>query len=260
MIGKRALVNRILKPLGFELERSSVIQQLWRESTSGNHIIELLMALPADKAVQLVPFLKRSRSQLAQDLFVLSALDFKRGGYFVEFGATDGVALSNTYLLEAEFGWRGILAEPARCWHSSLRANRSAAIETDCVWSHSNAELKFREVSVPEISTVDDFAATDFLGDLRKHGKTYVVRTISLIDMLIRHGAPRTIDYLSIDTEGSELEILKEFCYDKYNIRVITCEHNYTKRRDEIEALLYRHGYQRVLAEVSDCDDWYIRA
>ena len=54
-----------------------------------------------------------SKSQLWQDLFVLSELDFKRKVFFVEFGATNSIDLSNTYLLETDFEWVGILVEPA---------------------------------------------------------------------------------------------------------------------------------------------------
>ena len=53
---------------------------------------------------------KLSKSQLKQDIFVLLETGFKRNGFFVEFGATNGIDLSNTYLLEKRFGWNGILA------------------------------------------------------------------------------------------------------------------------------------------------------
>ncbi len=69
-------------------------------------------------------YLSESKSQLRQDLFVLSELRFKRDGYFVEFGATNGIDLSNSHLLETRFGWQGILAEPARIWHKALKNNR----------------------------------------------------------------------------------------------------------------------------------------
>ena len=52
-----------------------------------------------------------------QHLFDLSELEFKRNGFFVEFGAANGIDLSNTYLLETEFSWTGILAEPATYGH-----------------------------------------------------------------------------------------------------------------------------------------------
>lgn len=58
---------------------------------------------------------------------------FKQNGFFVEFGATNGIDLSNTYLLETEFGWNGILAEPDKYWHTSLIANRTAIIDIRCV-------------------------------------------------------------------------------------------------------------------------------
>ena len=60
-----------------------------------------------------------------------------------------------------------------------------------------------------------------------------------------KYNAPKNIDYLSIDTEGSEYEILKTFDFDKYNSKVITCEHNYTPARNKIYSLLSANGYQR---------------
>jgi hypothetical protein len=50
-------------------------------------------------------------SQCAQDLFVLAALNKKRDGTFVEIGSNDAVTINNTYVLESEFGWRGVMVE-----------------------------------------------------------------------------------------------------------------------------------------------------
>lgn len=78
--------------------------------------------------------------------------------------------------------------------------------------------------------------------------------TESLHDLLIRLKAPRDIDYLSIDTEGSELAILSTFPFDRWNVRLITVEHNYSADREPIRALLSSHGYART---ESQWDDWY---
>jgi FkbM family methyltransferase len=220
----------------------------------------LMSGLADGRAAIFLDVVKKSRSQLRQDVFVLAELDFKKNGFFVEFGATNGVDLSNTYLLENEFQWRGILAEPARCWHDALRKNRSATVETRCVWSASGAMLKFNEVALPELSTIDSLSSADFHREKRKAGRTYAVETISLNDLLAAHGAPPVVDYLSIDTEGSELEILRSFDFSRHSFSIITAEHNYTPQREEIASLLTRQGYIRKYQDLSEFDDWYVKA
>jgi FkbM family methyltransferase len=209
-----------------------------------------------DKAIRL---LEKSQSQLRQDIFVLSELGFKRDGFFVEFGATNGIDLSNTYLLEKEFSWRGILAEPARIWHENLIENRSANVDFECVWRESGQTLNFKEVSIAELSTISELNTKDMHSEARKKGNTYSVNTISLLDLLKKYDAPKRIDYLSIDTEGSEYAILKDFNFNEYNISVITCEHNYTNDRKNIYDLLTANGYDRKYEELSRFDDWYVR-
>jgi FkbM family methyltransferase len=200
-----------------------------------------------------------SKAQLHQDLFVLGELRFKRGGFFVEFGATNGVDLSNTHLLEKQFGWTGILAEPAHIWHRSLRENRSAAIETRCVWNVSGENLTFAECASPEYSTLSSYKDGDNHKTLRSNSNQYSVETISLNDLLAEQKAPSHIDYLSIDTEGSELAILSSIDFKKYSFGIITCEHNYTPTREKIHELLSRHGYVRKLEQFSQFDDWYVK-
>lgn len=218
----------------------------------------LLSMAPADPS-PLIAEMARSKSQFWQDLFVLAQLDRKRNGYFVDFGATDGVHLSNTYLLEREYGWTGIVAEPARCWHGPLQANRTCHVETDCVWKQSGQSLAFNETSAAVFSTLSDFSATDLHAARRKNGTVYDVKTISLLDLLQKYNAPRMMDYLSIDTEGSEYEILSHFDFDRYSFRVITCEHNYTSMREKLSELLSSKGYERKFEQFSACDDWYVK-
>lgn len=203
----------------------------------------------------IIKIISLSKSQLSQDIFVLIQLDFQRDGYFVEFGATNGVDLSNTWLLEKKFGWKGILAEPSKNWHADLSRNRSSNIEKKAVWIRSNEKLTFLESSVPELSTIADFRKID--GHSRK-GKTYKVETISLENLLSKFDAPKVIDYLSIDTEGSELDILTNFDFEKYKFRIITVEHNFTSNRKKIKHLLVSKGYKKVLESISSFDDWYI--
>lgn len=210
--------------------------------------------------------LHATKSQLKQDLFVLSQLELKCGGFFVELGATNGIDNSNTWLMEKQFGWNGIVAEPSKHWHIDLIKNRRCAIETKCVWSKSGETLIFNEVSSvgasygPELSTIDQFSQMDQHAHTRQYGQKYSVETISLFDLLKKYHAPTQIDYLSIDTEGSEFEILRHFDYNKYDIKIITCEHNYTPMREKIYDLLISKGYVRKFEAISQWDDWYVKA
>jgi FkbM family methyltransferase len=228
----------------------------------------LTEALPLIRLFKILPFLDsrfiskvihyypNSKSQFLQDLIALSLLEFKKNGYFVEFGATDGVKFSNTYLLEKSFSYSGILSEPAKMYHAALKTNRDAIIDTRCVWSESDGEVQFSESSVGELSKVSELPSPSFLR--REFVSTYQVATVSLYDLLIQHKAPTVIDFLSIDTEGAEYLILKPFPFDKYKIKVIVCEHNYTSLRDDIYQLLTKAGYVRTLKEISGVDDYYL--
>lgn len=74
----------------------------------------------------------------------------------------------------------------------------------------------------------------------------------------MEHNDPKEIDYLSVDTEGSEFSILSAFDFDAYRIRVITVEHNFTPAREQIRDLLESRGFVRKMESVSLVDDWYV--
>jgi FkbM family methyltransferase len=254
----KRFVQSSLQGFDIGLTRYSKLQKLQKNPTAADEI-EFLLALPNQHSSQILQYLRKSKAEFRQDLFALSELEFKRDGYFVEFGATNGVDYSNTHLLQNEFGWNGILAEPAQCWHNELRGNRDVHIETKCVWRDSNSVLEFNEVSSGGLSGINAFSSLDFNREARKSGRTYKVETISLNDLLAKYDAPKQIDFLSIDTEGSEFEILSHFDFSRHQFRAIACEHNFTPMRQKILSLLTEKGYERKFPELSKVDDWYVR-
>jgi FkbM family methyltransferase len=198
-----------------------------------------------------------SNAQQLQDLIALYLSDF-HSGYFVEFGATDGIDLSNTYLLERNYFWNGILAEPARVWSRSLKANRTANISTDCVYSASGLSLEFLETKSSTLSSLTQFAHDDLHSESRQKAVGYLVKTISLMDLLKEFNAPHYIDFMSVDTEGSEFKILNSFDFKMYRFGFISVEHNHTENDVRLDDLMYRNGYSRILRSSSDFDAWYV--
>ena len=179
-------------------------------------------------------------------------------GYFVEFGAADGVALSNTFVLEKQFGWNGILCEPGTNWSKSLEANRDCIIDTRCVYSVSGESVSFSENYLGELSSITEFAIPRKQGILKRTLASYQVETVSLKDLLDFHKAPKHIEFLSIDTEGSEFEILNGFDFQAYTFGAICVEHNFGPTRELISSLLTKNGYVQIHSDLSEFDDWYI--
>jgi FkbM family methyltransferase len=259
----REAIRCVLMQFDISIHRHSKIEKLKENLCrydSNFRDIEFLRSLQDKSVVDALRNLDNSKSQFRQDLFVLTELNNKRDGFFVEFGATNGVDWSNTYFLEKEYGWTGILAEPAKVWHEELLRNRSAHIELSCVWGSTDQQIEFVETKDSILSTAAKFMYTDtHASDRREYREKYVVISISLEDLLQKYNAPREIDYLSIDTEGSEFDILKTFNFDRYKFSVITCEHNFTSNREKVRVLLENNGYERTLEKVSCVDDWYVR-
>ena len=233
------------------------------------HPSSLLYSALTERSRELIAsFMPYSKAQLSQDLFALAISNTKDPKFFVEFGATDGISLSNTWLLEKKLGWSGILAEPAKTWHKSLAQNRGCTIDTRCVARESNQLCSFLEVNHSdkrefnaELSGLKEYSNRgDWASDIRlSESKEYLVETISLEDLMDSHNAPEEIQFLSIDTEGSEFEIIKNFDFKKRKIYSICIEHNYVNStRQQINELLRNNGYYQVLRQLSKFDDWYI--
>ena len=198
-----------------------------------------------------------SYSQLGQELEVIKFYNNKTNGFFIEIGASDGLTLSNTYLLETKYNWKGICCEPIPINFQKLVKNRKNSIcYKEAVYNQSGLTLTF-----------DIANKFNLLSGISKHidrhkhkvdsNKTVIkVKTISLLDVLDKANAPSFIEYMSLDTEGSEFEILKNFDFNKYTFGLIDVEHNYIEpRRTEIKNLLLSKGY--IYKGENSWDDMY---
>jgi FkbM family methyltransferase len=161
-----------------------------------------------------------SDPQIHQDKWVESLFNRKKGGFFLDIGAADGVGGSNTIMLEKFYEWDGICIEPNPEFFCSLKTNRRATCVQACVGT------EVREVV---------FRMAGFYGGIQDNlsewhrknwdGHPVIKMTTQLIgDILDRHNVPEVIDYISLDIEGGEEDILKSFPWDKYKVRSMTVE------------------------------------
>lgn len=254
-------VRSFFKKLGIVFVRTETFQDLvcvrkeFARTMQFHNFCSYLSANALSKALLMYP---DSKGENFQDIFVLLILNDRKKGFFVEFGATDGIDGSNTYYMEKKLGWQGILAEPGRCWHKQLEINRTAQISHKCVWSEDQALLPFRETTDAGFSTLEFLSHADRHRDRRTPADIYEVETITLTRLLKTYNSPRVIDYLSIDTEGSELEILRSLNFDEYRPLVVTVEHNYRAERQSIFEFMTSHRYVRAPISVSAYDDYYV--
>lgn len=180
-----------------------------------------------------------SRSQLDQDVYVVNLFRQKRNGFFLDFGAFDGLQYSNTYVLEKDFGWKGICVEPLPKEFEKLTACRTSYCCNKALYNKSGETLEF--VVSDMLSGIKE--SIDYHVHV-KESEIIQVNTITPTDLLIAAEAPNEIDYMSLDTEGSELTILEAFDFDRYTVKFINVEHNYQEpRRTTMRNLLESKGF-----------------
>jgi len=216
-------------------------------------------------------------SQDGQSLFIDQLLGGKEDGFYVEIGADDGEHYSNSLFFEVFRHWKGILIEPNQeSFAQLLQLNRKALALNSCV-SPTTLSESFTFVSNPFESHNAGFLGgiSEFL-ELTKDGVLQakyeqhfadgdlyspVVNTkrcTPLIDLLPSN--VDTIDYLSLDTEGSELAILKTIPFGKLKINVISVDVSSItgERRDEgLYDFLWKHGYRKAASLTHD-DIFYL--
>lgn len=182
-------------------------------------------------------------SQAGQDEWVHSIVGDT--GFFVDVGAHDGIVHSNTYALE-QLGWTGICIEPNRDAYDLMSGNRTRCTKTDLIVSDVHGIVEFDGVRVG----------------------SGVPRACMPLSMILDNArAPNIIDYLSIDVEGHELEVLAGMDFDRWTVRCLTVEHNLycdgPARKEAIHQHLYRFGFVRVRENVvapgyGEYEDWYM--
>jgi hypothetical protein len=195
-------------------------------------------------------------SQYGQDRLALNILGGLRGGFFLDSGASDGLQASNTWLLETKYAWQGVCVEPDPAFFAKLTLNRRCVCVNCCLYDREG------EVAFLEAATLGGILEEYEPGFLRwieqqSCGVPPVVRRNARtpLSVLREACAPKIIDYWSLDTEGSELAILKSFPFKQFTFRVLTVEHNrHAPTQRAIQAFLDPLGFERVGAVfIDDC-------
>lgn len=173
--------------------------------------------------------------QASQDKYILYVLKNKTNGFFIEIGSNDPVAINNTYILEKEFGWRGMM------------------IEIDSKFLASYQEKRPNSIHVMQDATTIDYSAL-----FEQHN---VCQNIDYLQ-------------IDLDVQGEKstlktLQLLDRDILDKHKFAVVTFEHDIyyafnTKptTRDISRQIFKKHGYYPVFKDVavasSPFEDWYV--
>jgi hypothetical protein len=192
---------------------------------------------------------KLSKSQIFQDLFAYFFSDCRKKRTFIEIGGGNGEDLSNTYVLEKKFKWKGVICEPDSRLHVNILAKRKCFLESKPVSNFHNKNIYFYSKGL-----YDSYSSYKY----RRSGK--VLKSICLNNLIKKYKLGKNINYISIDTEGNEFDIIKNFNFTKYNVKIFTIEHNFQKKiREKIYKILIKNNYKRVFKYISYMDDWYIK-
>jgi hypothetical protein len=180
----------------------------------------------------------KTYSQNGQDRVVVELFGGAKKLTFIELGAGNGKDLSNTLLLEEEYGWKGMLVEANPLAFQSLRINRPDTINVNALlWREEGQKLKFwiragwmsrivdqEEVKNPPESrkVYRDYARAE------ADGTVIEMFTTTLHDVLCQywpeHRWGSAIDFMSVDLEGAEDAVLHDFPYSDYLVRCLCIE------------------------------------
>jgi len=199
-------------------------------------------------------------SQFEQDKFV-EAIFFphKRQGIFVDIGAYDGVYLSNSLYFEKHKEWKGLCIEPIPYIFEQLVQNRNCTCVQGCVSANPGRAKFLISQGVEVLSSLVDACQPKHLqridSEVEKNGGAKQIIEVDCFTfnaLLDQHGLYH-VDYCSIDTEGTELEILQSIDFNRFDIDVFTVEVNSPAL--ELQKFMLSKGYRYV--ETLGCDHVY---
>lgn len=207
-------------------------------------------------------------SQCGQDTFLYKRFfSQKNDGVFVDIGAHDGMTYSNSYFFEKHLGWKGICVEPMPEIFEKLQACRSCVCVQGCIYDKAET-AQFLRVRSPMVNTEMLSGILDQYDprhrervniEVKYYGGSCEEITVQCykLNALLESNNFWHVDYLSIDTEGGELEILKSIDFERFTIDVIDVENNY--RDPEFERFLTSKGYQKLADNPCPFDEMYVR-
>lgn len=186
-----------------------------------------------------------------------------KNGTFLEIGADDGVDKSNTKFFEDHLGWTGVCIEASPSRFELLKRNRKCVCENAAV-SGEVKEVQFLDIKgygkglsgiAENYENAHMQRIQHELTHIDNDGHEYVTLKTELLNDILDRNSIYEIDFCTIDTEGSELDILKALDFNKFKIRLIIVENNY--RETHVKNLLMSKGY-KFLGMVGPIDDAYI--
>ena len=171
-------------------------------------------------------------SQVGQDQSIVAAFN-GRSGYFVDLAANDPVALSNTLALERDFGWTGICIEANPQYWARL-AHRQCQVFGAVVGKNDEDQL---DVALDQRGVYGGIVGPQF--DNKQKTSESKRRSVTLETILRRASAPNIIDYFSLDVEGAEEFIMKDFPFGSYRFNLLTVE----RPSEFLQDLLINNSY-----------------
>lgn len=185
-----------------------------------------------------------SYSQYGEDLIVDALLGCPSDGCYIDIGANDPEFLSNTRRFYIR-GWHGINIEPEPNLFQKLSEGRPSDVNLNVGIGAESGTLKFYRLEPSTLSSFDPAVARYNRRSLgAKALGEVILPVVTLTSVLDKHLKDREIDFMSVDVEGSELEVLQGNDWQRYRPRLILIEIYH--RGKEIQSYLNSHGYRLI--------------